>query len=107
VAADALKRRNPELYAERQREKYIDNVQEKAPAVISVNMTMAALAVNELLARLYQTRNVPNARFATTRINLAEVDIEGEAEGAPCPLFAHIAGLGDINPLLDLPELSS
>jgi molybdopterin/thiamine biosynthesis adenylyltransferase len=107
VAADALKRRNPELYAERQREKYIDNVHEEAPAVISVNMTMASMAVNELLARLYQTRNVPNGRFATTRINFAEMDIEGVAEGDHCPLFARIAGLGDISPMLDLPELSS
>jgi molybdopterin/thiamine biosynthesis adenylyltransferase len=106
VEADALKRRNPELYAERQREKYIDNVQEEAPAVISVNMTMAAMAVNELLARLYQTRNVPNNRFALTRFNLAEMDIEAEAEGVPCPMFARIAGLGDITPMLDLPELS-
>ena len=106
VEADALKRRNPELHAERQREKYIDNVQEEAPAVISVNMTLAAMAVNELLARLYQTRNVPNGRFAITRINLAEMDIETEADGAPCPMFARIAGLGDISPMLDLPELS-
>ena len=106
VAADALKRCNPQLYAERQREKYIDNADEEAPAVISVSMTLAAMAVNELLARLYQTRNVPNSRFAITRFSLAEMDIEAEAEGDPCPLFARIAGLGDISPMLDLPELS-
>lgn len=106
VAADALKRRNPGLYAERQREKYIDNVQEEAPAVISVNMAMAAMAVNEMLARLYQTRNVPNGRFAITRFNLAEMDIESEHENVPCPMFARIAGLGDISPMIDLPELS-
>jgi hypothetical protein len=69
-------------------------------------MTMAAMAVNELLARLYQTRNVPNNRFALMRVNLAEMDIEAEAEGVPCPMFARIAGLGDITPMLDLPELS-
>ena len=107
VAADALKRCNPALYAERQREKYIDNVDEEAPAVISVNMTMAAMAVNELLARLYQTRNVPNRRFALTRVSLAEMDIESEEEATPCPLFSRIAGFGDINPLLNLPELSA
>ena len=107
VAADALKRSNPELYAERQREKYIDNVDEEAPAVVSVNMTIAAMAVNEMLARFYQTRNVPNGRFAITRFNLAEMDIEAEAEGGPCPMFARVAGLGDISPMLDLPELST
>lgn len=106
VAADALKRTNPEIYADRQREKYIDNVVEEAPAVISVNLAIAAMAVNELLARLYQTRNVSNGRFAITRFNLAEMDIECEPEGDPCPMLARIAGLGDIRPMLDLPELS-
>lgn len=106
VAADALRRTNPELYAERQREKYIIGAEEEAPAVISVNMTAAAMAVNELLGRLYRTRNRPNRSFATTRINLAELEIETEAEGAPCPVFTPGVGVGDINPLLNLPELS-
>ena len=56
VAADALRRQNPELYEERRREKYIEGAGEEAPAVISVNMTMASLAANECLARLYRTR---------------------------------------------------
>lgn len=107
VAADALKRINPELYAERQREKYIIGTDEEAPAVISVNMTVAAMAVNEMLGRLYHTRNQPNRRFATTRINLAEMEIETEAEGAPCPVFAPDVGAGDIDPLLNRPELSA
>jgi hypothetical protein len=107
VAADALKRSNPALYAERQREKYIDGMDEEAPAVISVNMTVAATAVNELLARLYRTRNQPNRRFATLRLNLAEMEVEAEPEGHPCPLFAPMTGAGDIEPPLNLPELSA
>ena len=108
VAADALRRVNPELYAERRREKYIVGAEddEEAPAVVSVNMTMAAMAVNELLARLYRTRNQPNRNFATTRINLAEMEIETVAEERPCPVFAPGVGAGDINPRLNLPELS-
>jgi hypothetical protein len=106
VAADALRRSNPELYAERQREKYIAGVEEEAPAVISINMTAAAAAVNELLARLYRVRNQPNRDFAITRINLAEMEVESEAEGNPCPVFGIGAGAGDIDPLLNLPELS-
>jgi molybdopterin/thiamine biosynthesis adenylyltransferase len=106
VAADALRRSNPLLYAERQREKYIDGVEEEAPAVISVNMTVAAMAVNEMLARLYLTRNQPNRSFATLRINLAEMEIEAVPEGDPCPLFGPVVGVGDIEPPLNLPELS-
>lgn len=108
VAADALRRVNPELYAERRREKYIVGAEEgeEAPAVVSVNMTMAAMAVNELLARLYRTRNQPNRNFATTRINLAEMEIETVAEEGPCPVFGPGVGAGDITPMLNLPELS-
>ena len=107
VAADALRRSNPSLYAERQREKYIDGAEEEAPAVISVNMTVAAMAVNEMLARLYLTRNRPNRSFATLRINLAEMEIDAEPEGDQCPLFGPAAGIGDIEPRLSLPELSA
>ena len=107
VAADALRRRNPELYAERQKEKYILGAEEEAPAVISINMTSSAMAVNELLGRVYQTRHQPNRDYAITRINLAEMEIEVLAEGAPCPVFAPAVGAGDIIPMLDLPELSA
>lgn len=108
VAADALRRVNPELYAERQREKYILGAEddEEAPAVVSVNMTVAAMGVNELLARLYRIRNQHNRGFATTRINLAEMEIEAVPEGPPCPVFAPGVGAGDIGPMLNLPELS-
>ena len=74
--------------------------------VISVNMTVAAAAVNECLARLYRIRNQPNGNYAITRINLAELEIETLGDGAPCPVFAPGLGAGDINPLLNLPELS-
>lgn len=107
VSAEGLKRKNPALYAERLREKYIDGAEEEAPAVISVNMTMASLAVNEGLARLYRTRNSVNRDFATTRVNLAEMEIETVAEGEPCPVFASGLGAGDTSPPLGLPELSA
>lgn len=106
VHAEGMRRKNPALYAERLREKYIDGVAEEAPAVISVNMTMAAMAVNECLARLYRTRNQPNRDFAITRVNLAEMEIEAVAEGDPCPVFAPAVGVGDVSPPLGLPELS-
>ena len=106
VHAEGMKRTNPELYAERVREKYIDGAEEEAPAVISVNMTMASIAVNECLARLYLTRNRSNRYYATTRINLAEMEIETVEEGPPCPVFAPAVGAGDVSPPLGLPELS-
>jgi hypothetical protein len=107
VTADAMRRQNPALYAERVREKYIAGADEEMPAVISVNMTAASMAANEFLARLYRTRNQQNHCYATTRINLSENEIEVAAEGAPCPIMAKLLGSGDIAPLLGLPELSA
>ena len=107
VGADALRRRNPALYAARVREKYITGVDEEAPAVISVNMTMAAMAVDEFLARLYRTRNRPNRDFAITRVNRAEMEIETVPESEPCRIFGPTVGAGDVSPPLGLPELSA
>ena len=48
-------------------------------------MTLAAMAVNECLARICRTRNRPNRDFAITRVNLAEMEIETVEEGIPLP----------------------
>jgi hypothetical protein len=79
---------------------------EEGPAVITVNMTMASLAANECLARLYRTRNLPNREYAELRVSLTEMEIETIAEGEPCRVLAKHAGEGDAEPLLGLPELS-
>lgn len=107
VAADALRRHDPERYAERVREKYIKGADEEMPAVVSVNMTAAAMAVNEFLARRYGTRNLPNRAYATTRVNLAENEIECVPEGEACPAMGKLLGQGETAPLLGLPELGS
>jgi len=107
VAADALRRQNPALYEERRREKYIEGAGEEVPAVISVNMTMASLAVNECLARLYRTRNLPNREYAELRVSLTEMEIEVIPEREPCRMLSRYVGMGDVEPLLGLPELST
>lgn len=107
VAADAMRRRNPAQYAETLREKYIVGANEDAPAVISINMTMAALAMNELLARLYPIRNASNAQYATIRMNFTEMIIEHDPESGPCPVLERDVGVGGTDPLLGLPELSA
>ena len=48
-----LKRLNPVAYEEQRKAGYRKGVQEDRPAVISVNMQFAGLAVNELIARLH------------------------------------------------------
>ena len=106
VEADALRRKDPKLYAERLKEKYIEGADENAPAVISINMTMAALGMNEVLARLYQIRNAANNQYASTRVNFAEMTMESDVEAGQCLLLSRHVGRGDCNPPLGLPELS-
>lgn len=104
--AESLKRSNPEEYKNRVEEKYIEGVQEDRPAVISVNMQLAAIAVNEFLARIHQFRDDENSRFATTMISLTHADTYYSEEGDACKIMSRHAGRGDVLPLLDMPELS-
>ncbi|MBA3272286.1 MAG: ThiF family adenylyltransferase [Chthoniobacterales bacterium] len=106
VRAAALKRTNPVAYRDQLQSKYIVGVQEDRPAVISVNMQLASMAVNEFLARVHNYRDDGNAQFAVNRISLTQAQSYFEAEGAPCPALSRHVGRGDVHPLLDMPELS-
>lgn len=106
VQAAALKRTDPIAYRDQLQSKYIVGVQEERPAVISVNMLFASLAVNEFLARLHPYRDDPNADFAAYRISLTQSRIIQDSDGEPCPVLARHAGRGDVRPLLDMPALS-
>jgi hypothetical protein len=106
VTAEELRRTNPELYATQRREGYIRGVPEERPAVISVNMYFASLAVNELLARLHPYRNQPNNSYAVVSASLAEMQFYPEAEQTPCELLGPHVGRGDVMPVLDRPALS-
>ena len=105
-AAASLKRGNPQEYEKQREEKYIVGVQEDRPAVISVNMLFASLAVGELLARLHHFRDDDNENFAATRISLTQAHTYYEPEGKPCRMFARHVGRGDVSPLLEMSELS-
>jgi len=93
--AEAMARVDPAMYAKLRAQKYIEGVDEDRPAVISVNALAASLVVNEMLARLHPFRDDSNQRFAS---------VEPETGTAP---LRRALGRGDIEPLLDMPELSS
>jgi hypothetical protein len=105
VLADSLRRTNPEEYARRRKERYIVGVEETRPAVISVNFFAAATAVNDFLARLHDYRTDGNAPYAEVRVSLSHVAFYPESEKGPSILAKYI-GVGDIEPRLDMPELS-
>lgn len=101
-----LKRYNPEVYEEKRNLGYIKGIREEQPAVISVNMTASAAAVNELLARLHPYRLKPSRAFAIRRISLTDSEADSnEPDGEPCPVMQRWVGVGDQEPFLGIPEL--
>jgi hypothetical protein len=105
VFADSIRRTNPEEYARRRKERYIAGVDETRPAVISVNFFAASVAVNDLLARLNDYRTDGNGPYAELRASLSHVAFYPEPEKGSSLLKKYI-GIGDIEPRLDMPELS-
>ena len=105
VAAAGLRRRDPAAHNRQAKEGYIKGVAGHRPAVISVNMFAASLAVTELLARLHPFREEPNGAHATTTFSFASMELMNEAEEGSCPVMSSHVGKGDVRPLLRLPEL--
>jgi hypothetical protein len=106
VRADSMRRTSPTEYEQLRRSRYIVNVDEARPAVISVNFMVAAMAVNDFLARLHDYRTDGNAPFAEWRVSLSHVQFFSNPESAPLSALRKYVGVGDIEPRLDMPELS-
>lgn len=99
-------RKNPEHYKSLLKEKYIKGVQVDSPAVISINMFYASMAVNEFLARIHPFRVMENNHYSIQRFTLSDPMYYHEEDGEPDPFFLKTLGRGDLYPLLGLPELS-
>jgi hypothetical protein len=106
IGAESLRRTDPAAYRDQVKAKYSMGVQEDRPAVISVNMFYASLAVLEFLARLHSYRDDGNVPFARFGASLTQCRFYSEPEGAPCPVLSRHAGRGDVTPLLDMPALT-
>ena len=100
-------RTNPDEYRRRRARGYVRGVQVDRPAVISVNMYFASLAVNEMLARLHPFRMDDNEEFGVTRISLSHSHIEHERDKLALPLICAPVGRGDLDPPLGMPSLGS
>ena len=107
LEAEDLLRTNPDEYRERYARGYVRGVQVDRPAVISVNMYFASLAVNEALARLHPFRMDSNQEFGSTRVSLSHAQIEHERDGCALPRALASIGRGDTDPPLEMPSLGS
>lgn len=106
VADAGLRRTDPAAHAQQVKDGYIAGVQGHRPAVISVNMYAASLAVNELLARLHPFREEANGEYGSITFSLASMELMYERHDEPCELLEPHIGKGDMRPLLRLMELS-
>jgi hypothetical protein len=107
LLAEGLRRTHPEEYIERQRQGYLADANEYSPAVITINMQVAATAMNDFLNRIHPFRNVENEQVSVIRIIFGELYMQSQYDETPCTFFSKFTGLGDITPLLNLPELSN
>jgi hypothetical protein len=106
VAEAGLRRNDPAAHAQQLKDGYISGVQEQRPAVITVNMYIAALAVHEFLCRLHPYREQPNSDFASLEFSLRSMEFFPESEDAVCSVLLPSVGKGDVAPFLGLTELS-
>jgi hypothetical protein len=98
LLAEGIKRTNPG---------YLAKANESNPAVISINMQVASTAINDFLNRIHPFRNVDNEAVSLIRIIFGELYMEYQYDELPCSFFSLYVGLGDIEPLLNLSELSN
>lgn len=106
LQAEELKRTDPEAYRIQVEAGYVRGVDEDRPAVISVNMLFASLAVNEMLARLHGYRIQPNGEYSQISADLTDPHLYFEAETEDCELLKRHVGRGDVEPPLERPALS-
>jgi hypothetical protein len=106
VADAGLRRNDPAAHAQQVKDGYIAGVQGHRPAVISVNMYAASLAVNELLARLHPFREEANGEYQSVTFSLASMELMYERHDELCEMLGPYVGKGDMRPLLRLTELS-
>ena len=108
LEAAFLRRTSPGEFERMKTQGYIKGVAVDRPAVISVNMQAAAMAVNEFLARIHGYRHQPNGLFAVRRTSLHDEEAGfSDGDGVPCQELAHMVGRGDQSPFLGMPSLGA
>lgn len=101
----SLYRKDRRHYEQQRISGYIVDVVVNSPAVISINSQVASLAVNEFLARIHPYRYDDNAEFAINRVSFTDGYTQHEREGDPDQYLNKFVGRGDMDPLLNMPEL--
>ena len=102
--ADRSYRKSPDDYARLRKQGYIKNttVTVESPAVISVNMQIAAIAVNELLNKIDPFKSSSIEKSAIIRMLITDDHFENEGDGEPDPSKIRQCGLGETKTFLGI-----
>ena len=106
LRAAGMLRSSPEEYRRQKKNGYIVDVEVDSPAVISINMQISSLAVNEFLARIHPFRSDPNREFDINRISISDGYYQHEEDSEIDQYLKKFVGRGNLAPLLNMPELS-
>ncbi|MCD9126918.1 ThiF family adenylyltransferase [Luteimonas fraxinea] len=104
LAAEDLRKQNPEAFEQQVKEGYMPGSHEEAPAVISVNMRAASMVVQELVARFTPYRK-DNRPYARTEFDLVIEETTHASETDFLSKRSAQTALGLSAPLLGLPAL--
>jgi len=107
LAASCLYRQDPEEYGKRRKEGYIHNVKVENPAVISINMQISSMAVNEFLNRIHNYKYDPPHEYTQVSMDFSDGSICNVSEESlrQDDYQVQWAGRGDCTPFLRMPEL--
>lgn len=107
LRAAAQLRKNPEEYAELQKNAYIKNVNVDSPAVVSVNMQISSHAVNEFLNRIHPYKGDGPEAYSLSTIDITENYIINapEADFEIDQYLRKKMGRGDIIPFIEMSDL--
>lgn len=108
LRAAGMLRTAPAEYRRMRQIGYIADIPLDNPAVISFDMQTATFAVNDFLARIHSYRYDSNEEYAIMRFNVTGCYMlfEKEEQYEQDHYLAGFAGRGDMNPMLNMPELS-
>lgn len=104
LRASSMLRSNIEEYKKQKKSGYIVDVDVDSPAVISINMYIASMAVNEFLARIHKFRYDSNSHFSISRISFTDSYLQHEEDGSPDTYLEKFVGRGDMEPIINMPE---
>lgn len=104
---DSLLRHDPVEFAKREKQGYVHNANVDRPAVISINMQISSMAINEMLNRLHPFKDDTPGSYARVMMDYCGGCIEntGEDEFEQDESSNKWAGRGDCKPFLRMIEL--